>query len=80
MEWYWWLGLLFLIAIGVYVSAKLLGGITAWGGDRTDGLDQASRFSAEVEAFRGSRTPDNATMDGKNRIAPPTQDGAPFGM
>ncbi|HEU4320915.1 MAG TPA: hypothetical protein VFS66_12625 [Acidimicrobiia bacterium] len=75
MDWYWWLALVVLVAGCVLISIKLLGGITAWGGDRMDGLHQASRFSAESEAFRGSRTPDNATMDGKNRIAPPTQDG-----
>ena len=75
MAWYWWLGLLALVVVSVVVVAKLLGAITAWGGDRTNALDEATRFSAEAEAFRGSRTPDNATLDGKNRIAPPTQDG-----
>ena len=80
MDWYWWVALLVLIAVSAFAVIRLLGHITAWGGDRTDGLYEASRFSAESEAFRGSRTPDNAKMDGKNRIAPPTQDGAPFGM
>ena len=75
MDWYWWLGLFGLLAVCVLASVRLLGKITAWGGNRSDGLEQASRFAAEAEAYRGSRTPDNATMDGKNRIAPPTTEG-----
>ena len=71
MAWYYWVGLLLLLAIGAYLVLLLLAKITDWGGDRTDGLENASKFSAEAEAYRGSRTPDNATMDGEHRIAPP---------
>lgn len=78
MDWYWWLGLLAVLVLCGFAIVKLLGGITAWGGDRMDALDNASKFSAETQAFRNARTPDDATLDGHNRIAPPTQDGAPL--
>ena len=76
MTWYWWTGVIVvLVIIAVFISYKLLIRITAWGGDRADALEVAGRFQTEAEAFRGNYNPGAPKLDGKTRIAPPTQDG-----
>ncbi len=78
MAWYWWLVVIGLILVAVGIAVRELFKITAWGGDRTDALQEADRFHAEAEAFRGSSSPNNAKLDGKQRIARPKDELGPF--
>jgi len=70
-----WLLVIAILLAGAWAISVLLGKITVWGGSRTDGLEVAAQFMTETDAFRGSVSLDDPTWDGKNRIAPPTQDG-----
>ena len=70
-----WLLVFVMLLAGAWAISVLLRRITQWGGSRTDGLEVAAKFMTETDAFRGSVGPDDPTWDGKNRIAPPTQDG-----
>lgn len=66
-----------LVLVVIY---RLLMGVTAQGGasDR-DAAATADQILGEADAFRGSRSSDDAPWDGHNRLAPPTQDGGAGG-
>jgi len=70
-----WPLVIVIVLAGAWAIVVLLRKITVWGGSRSDGLEVASQFMTEADAFRGSVSPDDPTWDGRNRIAPPTQDG-----
>jgi len=63
------------LAMASWLAWVLLRKATALGGERNDALEITAKFIAETQAFRGASTDDDAPWDGKNRIAPPTQDG-----
>lgn len=69
------IGLAGLVFIGGCVAYRLLEKITHLGGSRRNALDVTARFMAEADAFRGSASLHQQPWDGKNRIAPPTQEG-----
>jgi len=72
------LGIVVLVFSGMAIWG-LLRGVTAWGGDRADGLEAASQVITEANAYRGSVGPEDTPMDGRRRIAQP-KDDAGFGF
>ena len=69
--------LLVVVAVGVIVIPYLINRVSEMGGtsDRT-ATEIADQVRAEADAYRGSRTPDDRSWDGQNRIAPPVSDGS----
>jgi hypothetical protein len=63
------------LILASWLTWLLLKTATAWGGERDDALDITGKFIAETQAFRGASNGHGSAWDGKNRIAPPTQDG-----
>ena len=71
-------GIVVLVVSGLAIW-RLLRGVTAWGGDRAEGLEAGSQVITETNAYRGSVGPDDTPLDGQRRIAQP-RDDAGFGL